>query len=148
MGNRSTKRYYTSSNRRRDRHNKSLVNRIENLIDVSFLMDWKALLEENNMGKTGHPFKASNAFITFFAKLKSMYSVPFRSLEGNARIFYRIINIATVFYTSIFRMIENIVPSLELRDGKLLDCTIDSTCFQITIGGAYPGSKRNRSRKG
>ena len=81
MGNRSTKRYYTSSNRRRDRHNKSLVNRIENLIDVSSLMDWKALLEENNMG-------------------------------------------------------------------KLLDCTIDSTCFQITIGGAYLGSKWNRSRNG
>lgn len=58
-----------------------LVNRIEDLIDPSFLMDWKALLEENNKGKRGHPFRTPNAFMTFLARLRALYGLAFRSLE-------------------------------------------------------------------
>ena len=82
------------------------------------LTDWKVLLEENNRGKRGHPFKTSNAFITLPAKLRAMYSVSFRSLEGIARIFARITGIATVCYTSIFRRIRKIVPTIHDSPGR------------------------------
>ena len=57
IGNRSTRRCWIGSDRTHDRYNRSLVNRIEDLMDPSFLMDWRVLLEENNSGKRGHPFK-------------------------------------------------------------------------------------------
>lgn len=112
LGNRSTRKYWIGSGRRHDRYNRSLVNRIEDLMDPSFLLDWKALLEENNSGKKGRPFKTPNAFITFLAKLRAMYGVPFRSLRGIARVFSRITGIRTVCYTNIFRRIRKILPCL------------------------------------
>ena len=102
---RSIRRYSIGSDRRFDRYNRSLVNRIKNLMDPSFLMDWKALLKENNEGKRGHPYRTLTAFITFLAKLRTMYGIPFRSLEGIVRIFARITGITTVCCTSIFRRI-------------------------------------------
>ena len=139
-GNRSKRRYWIGSNRRYDRYNRSLVNRIEDLMDPSFLMNWRNLLADNNRGKRGHPYRTPNAFITFLAKLRAVYNVPFRSLEGIARIFARITGITAVCYTSIFRRIRKIVPNLESHDGKPVDCAIDSTGFKITIRGDYPGS--------
>ena len=136
------------SDRRHDIYNRSLVNRIEDLLDPSFLMDWKMLLDENNHGKRGHPFTTPDAFITFLAKLRAVYSIPFRSLEGIARIFARITGIATVCYTSIFRRIRKIIPGIESHDGKPVDCAIDSTGFKITIRGDYLGSKWKKARRG
>ena len=63
------------------------MNRIEDLTDLSFSMDCKALLDVNISGKRDHPFKIQNAFITFPAKLREMYSVIFRSIYVIARIF-------------------------------------------------------------
>lgn len=148
LGNRGTRRYWIGSDRRHDMYNRSLVNRIEDLMDPSFLMDWKNLLHENNRGKKGHPFKTPNAFITFLAKLRALYGVPFRSLEGIARIFSRVTGVRTVCYTNIFRRIRKIVPGLPHAHGKPVDSAIDSTGFKITIRGDYLGSKWNRKRRG
>ncbi len=117
-------------------------------MDPSFLMDRKTLLEENNRGKRGHPYTTPNAFITFLAKLRTVYNIPFRSLEGIAGIFARITGIRSVSYTSIFRRIRKTVPNLESHDGRPVDCAIDSTGFKITIRGDYPGTKWNRKRRG
>jgi transposase, IS4 family len=147
-GNRSKRRYWIGSDRRYDRYNRSLVNRIEDLMDPSFLMNWRNLLADNNRGKRGHPYRTPNAFITFLAKLRAMYSIPFRSLEGIARIFARITGITAVSYTSIFRRIRKIVPSIPNSQGKPVDCAIDSTGFKITIRGDYLGSKWKKARRG
>ena len=77
-----------------NRYNRSFVNRNEGLMVPLFLMNWKVLFEENNHGKRGHPYRTSrtpNASITFLAKIRAKYSIPFR-------------------YTSIFRRIRKIVP--------------------------------------
>ena len=147
-GNRSKRRYWIGSSRRYDRYTRSLVDRIEDLLDPSFLMDWKLLLADNNRGKRDHPYRTPNAFITFLAKLRAMYSIPFRSLEGIARIFARITGITAVCYTGIFRRIGKIVPAIPDSQGKPVDCAIDSTGFKITIRGDYPGSKWKKQRKG
>ncbi len=62
LGNGSTRRYWIGSGRRRDRYNKSLVNRIGDLMDPSFLLNLKSLLEENNSGKKGRPSKTQTSF--------------------------------------------------------------------------------------
>ena len=136
------------SHRKHEIYNGPLVNRVEDLLDPSFLMGWKLLLADNNRGKRGHPYRTSNAFITFLAKLRAVYNVPFRSLEGIARIFARITGIATVCYTSIFRRIRKIVPAIPDSQGKPVGCAIDSTGFKITIRGDYLGSKWKKPRKG
>ena len=146
-GNRSKRRYWIGSDRRYDRYNRSLVDRIEDLLDPSFLMDWKLLLADNNMGKRGHPYRTPNAFITFLAKLRAMYSIPFRSLEGIARIFARITGITTVCYTSIFRRIRKIVPAISDSHGIPVDCAIDSTGFKITIRGDYLRTKMEDNKE-
>ena len=145
--NRSKRRYWIGSNRRYDRYNSSLVDRIEDLFDPSFLIDWKMLLSDNNRGKRRHPYKTPNAFITFLVKLRALYNVPFRSLEGIARIFARITGITTVCYTSIFRRIRKITPAIPDSQGKPVDCAIDSTGFKFTIRGDYLGTKWKKARK-
>ena len=45
IGNGSTIRYWIGSDRGFDRYNRSLVDRIEDLMDPSFLMNWKPLLK-------------------------------------------------------------------------------------------------------
>ena len=146
IGNRGKRRCWIGSNRRYDRCNRSLVDRIEDLMDPSFLMNWKMLLADNNRGKRGHTYRTPNAFITFLAKLRAMYSIPFRSLEGIARIFTSITVITTVCYTSIFRRIRNIVPAIPDSKERPVDCAIDSTGFKITIMGDYLGSKWKKAR--
>ena len=146
-GNRSIRRYWIGSDRRYDRYNRSLVNRIEDLMDPSFLMNWRDPIADNNRGKRRHPYKTPNAFITFLVKLRALYNVPFRSLEGIARIFARITGITTVCYTSIFRRIRKITPAIPDSQGKPVDCAIDSTGFKITIRGDYLGTKWKKARK-
>ena len=121
ISNGSTRRYWIGSVRRFDMSNRSLVNRIEDLIDPSFLMDWKVLLKENNEGRRGYPYRTPSAFITFLTKLREMYSIPFWSIEGIARIFARITGITTVCYTSIFRRIRKIVPAISDFHGIPVD---------------------------
>jgi hypothetical protein len=77
ISNGSTKRDWIGSDRRFERYSTSLVNRIEDLMEPSFMMDWIVRLKENNEGKRGHPYKTPNAFLTFLAKLRAMYSVLF-----------------------------------------------------------------------
>ncbi len=90
-------------------------------MNQSFLMNRKNLLDENNHGKRGYPYQTPNAFISFHVKFRVMDSVPFRSLDGIARIFATITGIATVCYTSIFRRIRKMVPAIPDSPGKPVD---------------------------
>jgi hypothetical protein len=104
-------------------------------------MDWKTLLEENNRGKRSHPYRTQTAVITFLAKRKAMCGVPFRSLEGIARIFFRFTGICSVCYKGILRRIKYIIPAISDSHGIAVDRGIDSTGFKITIRGDYLGTK-------
>ena len=103
--NRSIKRYWIGSNRRWEKYNESLVDRIEYLTDLSFIKDYDTLLEEKNKGKIGHPYKVPDALIMYLARLRSIFNVPFRSLEGMLRSLAIIANIKSISYSEIFRRI-------------------------------------------
>ena len=53
-------------------------------------------------------FKVPDALINFLAKIRSIYSIPFRSLESILRIFSGIMGLNAIHYTNIFRRIRNI----------------------------------------
>ena len=145
--NRSIKRYWIGSNRRWEKYNESLVDRIEYLTDLSFIKDYDTLLEENNSGKIGHPYKVPDALIIYLARLRSIFSIPFRSLEGVLRSLAIIANIKSISYSEIFRRIRRIKPELNNINSKL-DCIIDSTGSKITIRGDYLRHKWHKKRRG
>ncbi|ARD84752.1 transposase IS4 family protein [Ferroplasma acidiphilum] len=145
--NRSIKRYWIGSNRRWEKYNESLVDRIEYLTDLSFIKDYDTLLEEKNSGKIGHPYKVPDALIMYLARLRSIFNIPFRTLEGMLRSLAIIANIKSISYSEIFRRIRRIKPELNNINSKL-DCIIDSTGYKITIRGDYLGHKWHRKRKG
>ena len=145
--NRSIKRYWIGSNRRWEKYNESLADRIEYLADLSFIRDYDSLLEENNNGKIGHPYKVPDALIMYLARLRSIFNVPFRSLEGMLRSLAIITGIKSISYSEIFRRIRRIKPEINNINSKL-DCIIDSTGSKITIRGDYLGHKWHKKRKG
>ena len=145
--NRSIKRYWIGSNRRWEKYNESLVDRIEYLTDLSFIKDNDRLLEENNNGKIGHPYKVPDALIMYLARLRSIFNIPFRSLEGMLRPLAIITGIKSISYSEIFRRIRRIKPELNNINSKL-DCIIDSTGYKITIRGDYLRHKWHKKRKG
>ena len=104
-------------------------------MDPSFLMKWKNLLEESNHGKKEHPFSTPNGFITFPAKLRAIYCVTFRSLEGIARLFARITGTASICCINICCRMKKIVPTINDSHGKPVECAIDSTGLKNAIRG-------------
>ena len=145
--NRSIKRYWIGSNRRWEKYNESLVDRIEYITDLSFIKDYDGLLEENNNGKIGHPYKVPDALIMYLARLRSIFNIPFRTLEGILRSLAIITNIKSISYSEIFRRIRKIKPEINNINSKL-DCIIDSTGYKITIRGDYLRHKWHKKRKG
>ena len=138
---------YRPSVRNWSKYNRSLVERMFSLLDTNSLYKWKHRLEEDNRYKIGMPFKAPDVLINFLAKIRSIYSMPFISLESILRIFSGIMGLNAIHYTSIFRRIRNIkVMNTENNSGNV-ECAIDSTGFKITVRGDYLGNKCKRDRK-
>ena len=63
------------------KYNSSLVNRIEVLIDTSFLDSWEESLSRENDGKIGHSFDYPQEFFDFLAKIRSLWNVPFMETD-------------------------------------------------------------------
>lgn len=75
--NRSRKRDWIGSDRRYDGYNRSFLNRIKDIMDPSFLINWRSLIGDKNRGKRRHPFNTLNFFITFLVNY--VYSTRFLS---------------------------------------------------------------------
>ena len=67
------------------KYNPSLVNRIDILLDTSFLESWNGDLEKENDGKVGHPYEYPQEFFIFLSRMRSLWNVRFRELEGFVR---------------------------------------------------------------
>jgi hypothetical protein len=98
---------YRLSVRNWSKYNRTLLDRMFSLLDADSLYKWKHHLEEDNRYKIGRHFKVPNVLINFLAKIRSFYSIPFRSLESIIRIFSCIMGLNAIHYTSIFRRIRN-----------------------------------------
>ncbi len=145
---RRIRRYFIGSNRRWDKYNRSLVDRVFDLLSPLFFRHWDILLKEINSGKRGRPFSIPAALILFLAKIRAMFNIPFRSLESIARTYCILMGVKSIHYPGIFKRIRKIRPILIDSTARAVESAIDSTGFKITIRGDYLGSKWNRKRKG
>lgn len=146
-------------NKKRDKriwskYNSSLVKRFDLLIDTSFLKKWEESLKLGNEGKVGHPYEYPQEFFVFLSKIRSLWNVPFRELEGFVRKLSELTGkFRPLSYVAIFQRIRNI-PIEEMineingsaRDGMTV--IIDSSGLKITERGDWLSSKWNKKRKG
>jgi hypothetical protein len=117
------------------------------LLDTNSLSKWKNSLEEENKCKRGRHFKVPDALINFLAKIRSNYSIPFRSPESILRILSGIMGLNAIHYTNIFRRIRSMEAMNTENNSENVECAVDSTGFKITIRGDYLGDKWKRDRK-
>lgn len=66
-------------------YNEGLVKRGEFLLDFDIFYDWAEDLKSINEDKKGRPFEYPDSFILFFLRLKCMFKIDYRTLEGIAR---------------------------------------------------------------
>ncbi len=71
------------------KYNQSLVKRILILLDTSFPNKWEEELEIENNGKTERPYEYPMEFFIFLSKIRSLWSLSFRELEGFVRENFR-----------------------------------------------------------
>jgi hypothetical protein len=115
--NRSIRRCFVGSDRRWDRYNRSLVNRVYDLLNPESMKNWMLLLREINNGKRGRPFKVPHTIVLILAKLKALFNIPFRSLESIARVISSITGMPAISYSRIFKRIRNIKALLDTMSG-------------------------------
>jgi hypothetical protein len=66
-------------------YNEGLVKRGEFLLDFGLFGDWEEELEALNGAKRGRPYEYPASFILFFIRLKSLFKIDYRTLEGISR---------------------------------------------------------------
>lgn len=136
------------------KYNSYLVNRIDVLMDTSFLDSWNESLERANEGKVGHPFDYPQEFFDFLAKIRSLWNVPFREFDGFVRRLSKLTGrFKPLSYVAIFNRIRDI-PIMgmleeindEARDG--ITVIIDSSGLKITERGDWLTTKWKGKRRG
>jgi IS5 family transposase len=136
------------------KYNPSLVNRIDVLLDTSFLSSWNDDLGKENDGKVGHPYEYPQEFFVFLSKVRELWNVPFRELEGFVRKLSELTGkFKPLSYVAIFQRIRSIPISGMIeeinrssRDGTTV--IIDSSGFKITQRGDWLSTKWPHKRKG
>jgi len=83
-------------------------------------------------------FKVPDVLINFLAKIRSIYSIPFRSLESILKIFSGIMGLNAIHYTNIFRRIRNMKVMNTENNSENVECAIDSTGFKCKCRLIFP----------
>ena len=136
------------------KYNPSLVKRIDVLLDTSFLSSWNDDLEKENDGKVGHPYEYPQEFFIFLSKVRELWNVPFRELEGFVRKLSQLTGrFKPLSYVAIFQRIREIPISgmIEEINGSTSDgmtLIIDPSGFKITQRGDWLSTKWPHRRKG
>ena len=136
------------------KYNPSLVNRIDVLLETSFLDSWNDDVERENDGKVGHPYEYPQEFFVFLSKVRELWNVPFRELEGFVRKLSQPTGkFKSLSYVSIFQRIRStpISGMVEETNGAAKDgmtLIIDSSSFKVTQRGDWLATKWKIRRKG
>lgn len=136
------------------KNNSSLVKRIDFLMDMTFLDSLDEALERENEGKVGHPYEYPQEFFEFLAKIRSLWNIPFRELDGFVRKLSELTGkFKPLSYVAIFNGIRGIPigemlgeMNGESRDGMTV--IIDSSDLKITERGDWLSSKWNERKRG
>ena len=113
LGNRGTRRYWIVSGRRHDRCNRSLVNRVEDLMDPSFVMSWRTSLRRTMGKKTS--LQDPQYIYNIPCETESIVLRPLPIPWKNPYDILQDHGIRTVCYTNIFRDREYLAISSLFR---------------------------------
>jgi len=134
------------------KYNPSLVQRINVLVDTSFLNTWKNDLEGENEGKVGRPYEYPEEFFLFLSKIRLLWNVPFRELEAFVgKLSEPTGKLRPLSYVAIFHRIRSIpvygiMDEINRSSREGMTLIIDSSGFKITGRGDWLSSKWNRKR--
>jgi hypothetical protein len=102
------------------KYNPSLVKRIDVLLDTSFLDSWKDDVEREIQGKVGHPYEYPQEFFVFLSKVRELWNIPFRELEGFVRKLSQLTGkFRPLSYVAIFQRIRSI-PGIDPITGVII----------------------------
>ena len=130
------------------------MKRIDVLLDTSFQESRKDDVEKENDGKVGHPYEYPQEFFVFLSKVRELWNVPFRELEGFVRKLSQLTGkFRPLSYVAIFQRIRSIpisgmMDEINRASREGMTVIIDSSGFKITERGDWLSSKWNRKRKG
>lgn len=131
-------------------YNEGLVKRGEFLLDFSLFKDWKGELRLLNEGKRGRPFEFPGSFILFFNRLKFLFKIDYRTLEGIARKLVIFIPAASRApdYTTFWVRLARVGYELEVYEGALSqDIAGDTSGLKTANSGEYRMSKYGSKRR-
>jgi hypothetical protein len=126
-------------------YNRKLVKRGEFYLTMDFIEHWNEELEKINMNKRGSPFAFPQSFIAYTALMKTVFSVPYRQLEGILeKLSQYIEGLTSADYTTLWRRIratEIEIALQENRNGPDVIVAIDSTGMKVTNRGEWMREK-------
>ncbi|MEM3192819.1 MAG: transposase, partial [Candidatus Parvarchaeota archaeon] len=94
------------------KYNTSLVSRIDVLMDTSFLNSWNDDLKRENDRKVGHLYEYPQEFFIFLSKVRELWNVPFRELDGFIKKLTELIGkFRPLSYVAIFQRVRGILIS-------------------------------------
>lgn len=131
-------------------YNEGLVKRGEFLLDFGLFGDWKEELEALNGAKRGRPYEYPGSFILFFIRLKSLFKIDYRTLEGIARRLVCFIPQAQKAPDYTTFQVRSMGLGFELEvygEAKEYDMAGDASGLKPTNRGEYRINRYGRKRR-
>lgn len=111
---------------------------------MDFIQHWNEELEEMNKNKRGSPFEFPQSFIEFAAFLKTVFSLPYRQLQGVLKkLSVYVPGLQSADYTTLWRRIratEFEIEQLEAEsesESEDVIVAIDATGMKVTRRGDW-----------
>ncbi|MEM3844623.1 MAG: transposase [Candidatus Parvarchaeota archaeon] len=123
-------------------------------MDTSFLNSWNDDLKRENDRKVGHPYEYPQEFFIFLSKVRELWNVPFRELEGFVRKLseltgkFRPLSYVAIFHRIRSILISGMIDEINAFSSKGTTVIIDSSGLKLTQRGDWLSTKWNVSRKG
>lgn len=131
-------------------YNEGLVKRGEILLDFDIFNNLETELKMINENKKGRPYEFPDNFILFFLRLKSIFKIDYRTLEGIARklvIFIPEANKAPDYTTFNVRL-KKLGQEIEIiEQTEQQDIAGDSSGLKTSNSGEYRMNKHRGKRK-
>lgn len=131
-------------------YNEGLVKRGEILLDFELFSTWNEELRERNEDKAGRPYEYPDSFIYFLLRLKGIFKIDYRSLEGITRKIVIFIpgNKKSPDYTTLQNRFSKLNHHLEVyNENSSQEVAGDSTGLKTSNRGEYRLNKYHGSRK-
>jgi hypothetical protein len=128
-----------------------LIRRGELILDLESLKNHEKELENMNEGRPGPRYKLANSIIQLLSAIRYLYQMPYRQLEGYARILHRLVpDLPRGDYSGFRKRILRLPvdPYRSLRETtEPVSIAVDSTGIKVQKAGGWVERKRGKKRR-